>query len=477
MIRKLIVVALSVLGLVAFSGCGSPDFDTSAQLGVLEARCSDAGGTHMPVVTEYAVDGAQLSPGFVTVADLNRDGLKEIVVTTLREVVGPPIGGPPPMMGAVHIYQRSDRSAPLDQWTETVPFGTDKGYGFINMPQVGDFDRDGNKDIVLNTGFLPTAFGSQQYLKGPDFTQAVPFVPETARTPFFYHELQKVDLDQDGEKDIVTTRAQFVPPVYGPPSINLAVDWYKSDGQGGYTRYTIDTASCGSVIKMYDVDRDGDKDIVCPQFFGPPRAPSIVWFEQVAMPAADNNMQGVWAKHPIDFTTGLGFDIKFIDIDGDDRDELVYSNHNHQANPALVDATGAPIPSGAYYFEIPRKKDVRTVAQWEKFVIDEGYLVTAPGAPTTQGTPGLIDVADFNFDGRLDVVTSGDGADGLFMLLQNKDMTFTRVQLAGGNMWGQAVAVDIDRCGRSEIVAVQHGYAINNVLPPGQVKIFKFSRN
>ncbi|MCU0662527.1 MAG: VCBS repeat-containing protein [Myxococcota bacterium] len=476
MIRKYLVIALAAGSLCALGACENPDQEAELAIESGAPYSGVVGAAVMPRVTEYVVDGAQMSPGYVAVGDLNQDGRKEIVVTTLREVVGPPVGGPPPMMGAVHIYSRASKTTPMDQWSETVPFGTDKGFGFINLPQIKDFDGDGVKDIALNMGFLATRFGSQQYLKGPEFTTSVPFTAETAMTPYFYHELATTDLDKDGQMDIVTTRAQFVPPMGGPPSINLALDWYKGDGVGGYTRYTIDSASCGSVIKLYDVDKDGDKDIVCPQFFGPPRTPSIVWFEQIAKPEEANAMQGTWAKHSIDSTTGLGFDLRFVDIDGDKKDELVYSNHNHQGNPALVDANGAPIPSGIYYFEIPAKQDVLTATQWQKVVVDEGYLVTAPGAPNTQGTPGLIDIADINFDRRLDIITSGDGADGLFVLLQNKDKSFTRVELEGGNMWGQAVAADIDNCGKPEVVAVQHGYPINGVLPPGQVKIFKFHR-
>lgn len=470
MFRKSMAVTLAFCGLGAFSACETPDQDMSLDDADLSARC----GTEaiMPTVTEYTIDGAQMSPGYLAVADLNRDGRKEVVVTTLMEEVAMSPYGPPAMKGAVHVYSRARFWTPLDQWTETVPFGTDKGFGFINMPQVDDFNGDGKMDIALNTGFLPTMFGSQQYLVGPDFTTAVPFTAETAMTPYFYHELQRVDLDRDGKKDIVTTRAQFVPPMGGPPGINLAVDWYKADGQGGYTRYTIDSAHCGSMIQMYDVDNDYDQDIVCPQFFGPPYAPSIVWFEQTAKPAAANNWAGAWVVHPIDSTTGLGFDIRFVDIDRDGKDELVYANHNNQNNPGL-----GGIPSGIYAFEIPKKQDVRTATQWDKIVIDEGYEVTAPdnGNPASQGTPGLIDIADFNRDGRLDIVTSGDGADGLFLLLQNRDRTFTRHELASGNMWGQAVAVDIDNCGRPEVVAVQHGYPINGVLPPGAVKIFRFT--
>lgn len=472
--RKLLMTALAAGSISALHAYECSDQGWNIWNGVDIPYSGWVIPARMPVVAEYTVDGTQLSPGFLAVDDINNDGLKEIVVTTLREEVGPPMGGPPVPKGSVHIYQRAHFWAPLDQWTETVPFGTDKGFGFINMPQVADFDGDGKKDIALNTGFLPTAYGSQQYLKGPDFTTAVPFTPETAHTPYFYHQLQIADLDGDGIKDIVTTRAQFVPPVGGPPSINLAIDWYKGDGIGGYTRYIIDTKSGGSMIQLYDVDQDGDLDIVCVQYFGPPNTPSIIWLEQIAKPSSENGMNGVWAKHTIDSTTGLGFDILFTDINGDFKNELVYSNHNHQANPALVDASGKPIQSGIYYFEIPEKSVVRTVNQWKKVVIDEGYQVTSPGAPSTQGTPALIDLADFNGDGRLDIVTSGDGADGLFLLLQNSNKTFTRFTLADGNMWGQAVAADVDDCGWPEVVAVQHKYSINGVLPPGQVKIFKF---
>jgi hypothetical protein len=418
------------------------------------------------VVREVAIDAAQQSPGFVSVADLEGDGQAEILVGTLMEEVIPAPAGPPAVRGALHVYRRGPG---VDEWRESVPFGTDRGLGFVNMPQVADYDGDGVLDIAVNSGFLATGGGSQLYLRGPDFAQAVPFVSESARSPFFFHQLRQVDLDKDGDRDIVTSRAQFIPPAGGPPVVNLALDWYRNDGAGRYTRFNFDTGHCGVVFELRDLDEDGDEDIVCPQFFGPPRAPSLLWIEQKGAPAAHNDWTGQWQAHPIDSTTGLGFDLRFADLDGDGRDELVYSNHNNPANPALPD-----VASGIYAFQIPA--DPRASTQWRKTVIDEGYEITAPagGNPAAVGAPGLLDVADFDGNGLLDVVTSGDGADGLFVILQTCPGRFERRLLAGGPVWGQAVAADVDGDGHPEVVAVQHMRVENGRLPPGSVRVFHF---
>jgi hypothetical protein len=85
-------------------------------------------------------------------------------------------------------------------------------------------------------------------------------------------------------------------------------------------------------------------------------------------------------------------------------------------------------------------------------------------------------VGDLDGNGLLDVVTSGDGADGLFAILQEKRNVFRRVQVADGTMWGQAVIANVDGGKLPELVAVQHKYAVNGPLPAGSVQIFKYER-
>ena len=95
-----------------------------------------------------------------------------------------------------------------------------------------------------------------------------------------------------------------------------------------------------SLLKAYDVDNDGDQDLVLSQFFGPPAEASLIWLELKELPSSSNNWEGIWKSHQIDATTGLGYHLEFYDIDSDGVDELVYGNHNNLNNNALVDESG-----------------------------------------------------------------------------------------------------------------------------------------
>lgn len=418
--------------------------------------------------TAHDVDPKQKSPGFVEVADLNNDGHLDVLVGTLVEQVKvPPI--PPKFIGALHIYLNKDGG--LDNWEEQVPFDLDNGLGFVNDPAVGDFNGDGVIDIGLQTGFLTTGGGAHMYMPGPSFSNTVPFTPETAESEFFFHHLEQTDMDGDGDLDIVTTRASYDDPAFGDPVVGLAVDWYRHDGNGGYQRHVINEGGfgegrCGTDLALYDVDSDNDLDIVCPQFFGPPAEPSIIWIEQVTAPTAAS--AGTWQVHEIDSTTGYGFDVDFVDIDADGKDELVYSNHNNQNNKELEG-----IPSGVYYFELP--DDPRNSSQWSKFVIDEGYEVTAPdmGNPKSQGAPGFVAIGDMDGNGLLDMVTSGDGADGLFAIFQRSQGKFERHLISDGDMWGEAMLLDLDGNGTLEVLAAHHRVPALTGVPDGAVRIFE----
>lgn len=420
----------------------------------------------LPTLWERIVIREIRSSAYVAVDDLDDDGNLDIVLSTLMEI-GDPSPFPPPPTGAVHLFTRNGRG--LDDWDEQIVLSTDAGLGFVNGPQIFDADGDGSLDIMLNTGFLAVADGSHQYLPGPDFGAPVPFAEQTAPgSTWFWHETVQSDVDGDGDLDLVTTRTDYEGGFTSPATWELALDWYRNDGGGTFVPFEFDTGHCGTHLKMYDVDSDGDEDVVCVQFFGPPAEPSIVWIEQAETPSEANGWVGQWTTHTVDATTGLGFDLHFLDIDADGDDELVYSNHNNQNNPDL-----GGLPSGLYAFEIPA--DPASTDQWDRSTIDEGYEVTAPdmGNPASQGAPGLVGSGDIDGNGLLDLVTAGDGADGLFVIWQTEAGVFERRTIAVGSMFGQAVVVDVDGDGLMEVVAAHHMAPEGLTIPTGNISIYR----
>lgn len=440
------------------------------------------GTSEPPAAARYeqvVVKDPQQSAAFLAVEDLDGDGTREIVLSTLIEQSPP---GPPTSAsrGALRIFRTGGDAA--GPWTERVliPTSDPDGYPFINTPQVFDIDGDGHKDLLVQTGFLTTLGGAQFWLKGPDFTERSYFAPETSRATngnYFWHEAAQVDLDGDGLEDIVSTSAQTQDaenPVGTPNgSEGLKVEWYRSLGGGAFAYHLIARDVGGVFLKLHDVDRDGDADILLTQFFGPPAVPSVLWLEQVAAPAAANAYAGEWLAHPIDSTIGLGYHMELADLDGDGDTDLVVDSHNHQANPALKDAAGRQIPLGIYWFEIP--DDPRSSTQWVKHVISENFAVTLAGSPTSQGVPGIFGVGDLDGDGRLDLAVPGDGNDKLYAFIQRRDGSFAEEIVEDGEkMFGMAVVADIDGDGRNEIVAAKHNSNDGGTtLPPGFLKIYR----
>ncbi|MDX1695936.1 MAG: VCBS repeat-containing protein [Ketobacteraceae bacterium] len=409
------------------------------------------------------IDPNQKSAGFIDTADLDGDGIKEVVLSTLVEEGTPGIGS---TKGALRIYKRNESG-----WDERIVISTAEGMGFINKPQVMDLNEDAIPDILVQQGFIMTGGGSYQWLEGPDYDTLKAVTPETTldnSDGFFWHLTEQVDLDGDGRLDLVTTSAK----TQDVPEPQVRFEWYRNLGAGNYEQHILPVQVGGVALTSHDVDRDGDLDFIFPQFF---TRPALVWVEQVSKPSAFNDWAGEWQVHSIDDTTGLGYWTVMDDIDDDGTLELVYGNHNNIKNPELVDAAGDPIPSGLYYFEIPANP---MSSPWPKVTIDEGYPVDTFdfGKPASQGSPGIFAVGDVNNDGRSDLVVPGDGANNLFFLEQQADGSFTRSVIAEGVMYGMAKITDIENDGAVEVVAAMHNAPLNagEVLKkkPGNLRIY-----
>lgn len=430
----------------------------------------------------FTVKDPQQSAAFMAVEDLDGDGFKEIILSTLLELTPP---GPPGIYsrGALRVFRTSEG---LDgPWQEEVLISTTdvEGYPFINTPQVFDIDGDGVLDILVQTGFLTTLGGAQFWLKGPEFTERFNFASETTRymTGYFWHEAVQFDLDQDGLLDIITTSAQTQDLVGNPsnplgsPDGNekLRVEWHRNLGGGEFAYQVIRDGVGGVFIKHHDIDQDGDQDLILSQFFGPPAKPSVIWLEQQQAPSAENEYAGVWAEHTIDSTIGLGYHMEVVDLNNDGRLDLVVGAHNHQDDPRMLKPDGEVILPGMYRFDIP--ENPRESDQWPKQVLSQEFRVNLAGSTASQGTPGIFSIGDLNGDQRLDIAVPGDGNDKLFVLLQRADGEFDlETVVEGEKMIAMVMVADIDGDGVNEIVAAKHnsndgGYT----LPPGFLKIFQ----
>ncbi len=494
-------------------------------------------------------------PGFkgasyVTIGDIDKDNIKEIVCTS---GVGQDANSGT-ADGAVAILTWDGTN--LNNWTQSVINST---FAFPNETIIRDMDGDGDLDIMVMDNFIAgwaTRFVEGIYYlenqNGIDIKLPSNWIKRTifegapdvfdayfsAMGKSSYHRAFFFDVDGDGKEDFITSKvcmeiwqnlpaSSYWTDYYyegypGPQYTWMEVFKKEADGyvqtnadgvtaadgtypgtplggtSYGYSRHAIGDGG-GFLFNIADVDKDGDLDIIAPQFFilvpstlivkGPndPRGDGLCWFEN---PGASSASLNPWTRRTIDnwYTspnpTGKGFEAVGSDIDNDGDLELVFSNHNHQDyKPNNV--PGLPNyriwPSGIYYFEIP--SDPKATSQWTPISIETGdpnldprnatavandvYAVDRPGGPYAQGSPGMVRPDDMNGDGYPELVVPGDGKGAVYYYESVSVLNYKRAALYYDPkcMPGDAKIEDIDGDGDKDIIAVIYDTSV--IKPPG----------
>ncbi len=369
---------------------------------------------------------------WMTPIDINGDGYDEYLLTSMTEGLGasiPPIGP-----GGAYIMSRSAGSTTgAGTWELTEAFDYWDGIIWPNKSSVFDINNDGVEDWVIGCGFLARPVGNLLVMLGERNDGVLSFgapqyidIPDSSR---WYHEALPVDMDGDGDMDFVTTNQNTTVFEEGTG----LVEWYENNGVPGevsLTRHEIAEGG-GALLTLFDVDSDGDQDVILPQFW---EGESLVWLEQTSLTTP-------WVKHVINDDTGRGFGAEIADMNGDGRPDLVYGNHNHQLSTVTDEQV-----MGIYWWEIPPASEVRELADWgaTMHVVYEGFEIDSPDADR-EGAPGVVHTGDVNGDGRLDVTASGDGDDGVYVFIQQEDGTFVENLIDSGlTMAGDHVMTDID---------------------------------
>jgi hypothetical protein len=154
--------------------------------------------------------------------------------------------------------------------------------------------------------------------------------------------------------------------------------------------FTMGTASIPIIVA--DVNTDGQNDLIA----GQAHSYGLDWYEQ-----KKNNTKTVWVKHSIDPFNSQFHTMKWIDIDGDGKEELItgkrYRAHNDN-DP------GANDPVGIYYFKWNGETFSKQIISYGEY--GEG-----------KGTGLYFSTADLKSSGRKDIIVAGK--DGLFIFFNN----------------------------------------------------------
>ncbi len=310
-------------------------------------------------------------PQSVAVADFNGDGKLDLAVPVYSIFDNPPVADMTILLGNGDGTFRAGPAFPL----------TDQN---VNNAAIGDFNGDGIADMAIS---LPDADEVQVLLGNGDGT----FTPMPAISVGGVYVVATGDFNGDGKADLVTVN-------FGPGTLTILL----GNGNGTFTEgATITTPISGPgglavgpvSVAVGDFNGDGIPDLAvgnCPRFDqGATGSVTILLGngDGTFTAEAENPDAG---GQPLFITTG--------DLNGDGIPDLVVSDMN-----------------GGY----PELGNLTVL-----FGNGDGTFTPTAVSPQTGSIPYSVAVADFNGDGKADLVTANAGSNTVTVLLGNGDGTF-----------------------------------------------------
>ncbi|MBI2922098.1 MAG: VCBS repeat-containing protein [Planctomycetes bacterium] len=211
--------------------------------------------------------------------------------------------------------------------------------GAIHVP-VADLDADGRPDfvaLVAQESETITAWLN----RGSTFEPVTLF---EARNPLYGSSgLELVDLDRDGDLDVLFTNGDSLDDPQAPPRPYHGVQWLENKGKLAFEWREIGRCYGPYRAVASDLDGDGDLDVAVAVLFGPwsdPGAAGLLWYE--------NDGAQNFARHDVPASPSHLITLDAADLDGDGADELVTGR-------MVVGAFGAP-GDGLLRWKITRPK-------------------------------------------------------------------------------------------------------------------------
>jgi hypothetical protein len=442
--QQLIIAGVNALEVVAGDLDGDGDLDvaagySSSSLSWFENVAGDASAWS----SAQSVGNALGPPLGLQAADLDADGDLDIVSST-------DIGG------AIRWHENTagDASAWTSRTLDTLT--AFEGTWDLN---VVDVDGDGDLDVAV---------------AGPDFSwypnqtihrsAAFPAASTIDAAADFPYWVSAADLDRDGDQDALIVNA----PVTGGAGIR----WRENtDGAGSFGPASlIASAYVARVIRVGDLDRDGDPDLVTASN---PGATRLSWHENTAGDASSWTTQFISSTYPSPSCADVGD----IDRDGD-LDVIAGSSAIEGSSLAWFENTAGDasawsrqaISAVQYYPTDVRLADVDGDGDLDAFYNEVGFATIAwkentagdgsawsdhiieNGMSTT--VPNTVEPVDVDGDGDVDVVVASRGSNNSawFENANGAGTSWTRHSLTSPARLYWLRASDLDRDGDIDVV-------------------------
>ena len=291
--------------------------------------------------------------------DINRDGWVDQMVV--------------PWPGKAGIWYENPKNKP-GHW-KARPFAPDVSN---ETPLFADLLGNGKGVGVFGCKGAMVWAGANADPEKPFDIHKIDSGPKAPGTKRYSHGLGVGDVNSDGRNDVLVTAGWWEAP--------------EDRTKEGWTFHKADLGPDCADILVYDVDGDGDNDVVSSSAHNY----GIWWYEQ--KPSAGGP---VFVQHEIAKDFSQSHALILADMNGDGLDDLVtgkrYLAHNG-GDP------GSKEPAVMYWYELRRPAKGKVEFIPHKFDDSSGV-----------GTQFIV--CDFNADGRLDVVTSNKS--GVRLFLQN----------------------------------------------------------